>query len=85
MSELFDALKKLKKHTKKHFVQIQGKTIEVSLQEKINIIRNGEQNYKLEGNRPVKIEVKFDRSTFNVIDNLTKDPFWPEEQFKWIK
>ena len=83
MSELFNVLKNLKKDTKKYFVQIQGKSIEVSLHEKINIIRNGEQNYKLENNRPVKIEVKFDRIKFNVIDNLTKDPFWPAETFIW--
>tara|TARA_A100001011_G_C14128037_1_gene764200 strand:+ start:152 stop:466 length:315 start_codon:yes stop_codon:yes gene_type:complete len=48
MSELLEALKglpPLKK--KKHFVTIEGKQYQVGLQKKLEIMRNGEENYMI--------------------------------------
>lgn len=85
MQEQFDFLKNFKAPQKKHFVLIQGKKVEVSLQEKLDIIRNGENNYVLENDIPKKIEIKIDRHRFPEMDNISSDPFWPTEQFIWKK
>ncbi len=86
MQELFKALDILKTNkVKKHFVKIQGKEIEVSIQEKLEIIQNGENNYILEGMTPVKVEIKIDMNVFPEIENFTSDPYWPSESFIWKK
>ena len=86
MQELFKALDILKTNkVKKHFVKIQGKEVEVSIQEKVEIIRNGESNYILEGTTPVKVEIKIDMNVFPEIENFTSDPYWPSESFIWKK
>lgn len=87
MQELLKALanRQINKPVKKHFVMIQGKEVEVTMQEKIEIIRNGENNYILEGGKPVKVEIKVGRHKFPEIENLTSDPFWPNESFIWKK
>ena len=60
MQELFKALSILQTNqtVKKHFVHIQDKEVEVTLDEKKEIIRNGENNYVLKGGKPVKVEAK---------------------------
>ena len=88
MKELFKALeiqKKTHKNVKKHFVKIQGKEVEVSMEKKIEIIRNGESNYILEGMTPVLVEIKIDMNVFPEIENFTSDPYWPTERFIWKK
>ncbi len=86
MQELFKALDILKTNkVKKHFVKIQGKEVEVSIQEKVEIIQNGENNYILEGMTPVKVEIKIDMNVFPEIENFTSDPYWPLESFIWKK
>ena len=88
MKELFKALeiqRKKPNNVKKHFVKIQGKEVEVSMEKKIEIIRNGESNYILEGMTPVKVEIKIDMNVFPEIENLTSDPYWPTESFLWKK
>jgi len=87
MKELFKALDIQKKinNVKKHFVKIQGKEVEVSMEKKIEIIRNGESNYILEGMTPVRVEIKIDMNVFPEIENFTSDPFWPTERFIWKK
>jgi len=87
MKELFKALDIQKKinNVKKHFVKIQGKEVEVSMEEKIEIIRNGESNYILEGMTPVLVEIKIDMNVFPEIENFTSDPYWPTERFIWKK
>ena len=46
MSELLKALQNLKPvEEKKHFVTIQGKQYQVSLQKKLEILKTGEENY----------------------------------------
>ena len=84
MQELFKALANLPKPSvKRHFVKIQGKEVEVSLNEKLEIINNGENNYILQGDKPIKVERKIDRNVFPEIENLKSDPFWPTESFTW--
>ena len=85
MTDLFSEIKLSIPKGKKHRVEIQGKLVEVGLQEKIQIIRNGEKNYRLEDGKPVKIESKIDRSIFPEIEEFTADPFWPEGEFIWKK
>jgi glyoxylate carboligase len=87
MKELFKALDIQKKinNVKKHFVKIQGKEVEVSMEKKIEIIRNGESNYILEGMTPVLVEIKIDMNVFPEIENFTSDPYWPTERFIWKK
>jgi len=86
MQELFKALEIQKSNEiKKYFVKIQGKEVEVSLEEKLEIIRNGESNYILEGKKPVKVEPKIDMNVFPEIENFTSDPYWPTESFIWKK
>lgn len=84
MQELFKAFANLPKQSvKRHFVKIQGKEVEVSMNEKIEIIRNGENNYILQGGKPIRVEKKIDRTVFPEIENLKSDPFWPTESFTW--
>jgi hypothetical protein len=86
MQELFRALDIQKNNkVKKHFVKIQGKEVEVSLEEKLEIIRNGESNYILEGMTPVKVEPIIDMNVFPEIEDLKSDPYWPTESFVWKK
>ena len=86
MKELFRALDIQKNNkVKKHFVKIQGKEVEVSLEEKLEIIRNGESNYILEGMTPVKVEPIIDMNVFPEIEDLKSDPYWPTESFVWKK
>jgi len=86
MQELFKALDILKTNkVKKHFVKIQGKEVAVSMQKKLEIIRNGESNYILEGMTPVKVEIMIDMNVFPEIENFTSDPYWPSESFIWKK
>lgn len=85
MSDLFDALQNFKPVEKKHYVVIQDQKIEVSLEKKLEIIRNGEANYLLRDNIPVLKQIKTRRNSFPEIDNFNSDPFWPKEQFVWRK
>ncbi len=87
MQELFKALSILQTNQtdKKHFVHIQDKEVEVTLDEKKEIIRNGENNYVLKGGKPVKVEIKIDRNRFPEIEDFTSDPFWPSEMHTWKK
>jgi len=48
MSELLKALQNLPpQKVKKHYVTIQGKKYQVGLQKKLEIMRNGEENYMI--------------------------------------
>lgn len=85
MSGLFDALKNFKPVSKKHFVTVEGKQVEVSLKQKLEIIQHGEENYILKDGKPTLKEIKTQRNTFAEIENMTADPFWPTEEFVWKK
>lgn len=83
MSEIFNLLKNFKSPPKKHFVTVENTKIEVTLQEKLDIIRVGENNYTLKNGKPVRKQTQIDRHKFVEIENFTSDPYWPEEKFVW--
>lgn len=84
MEELLKAIQGIKANQiKKHFVMIKDTKVQVSLEEKIEIMRNGENNYILEGGKPVRVEIKTNINAFPVIEDMKADPFWPEERFTW--
>lgn len=71
---------------KRHFVEFEGKNIEVSLEKKIEILHNGIENYILENNEFVlKSKVKTQRTYTELRkDNkgyafLDSDPYWPAD------
>ena len=79
MSELLKALQNLPPLTKKkHFVTIQGKTVEVSLQKSIEVIQHGENSYMWKGDefvlKPKPLQ-KDDRG----YDFLDGDIHWPNK------
>ena len=85
MSDLFDALRNIKVVPKRHFVTIQGQDIEVSMEKKLEIIRNGEADYVLQDGMPVRRTKKPRRNSFREIKNFSSDPYWPTENFVWEK
>lgn len=85
MSDLFKAFKNFTSVPKKHFVNVEGEKVEVTLEVKLKILKHGEQNYILKDGKPVLKEIKNKRNTFAEIEHLTSDPFWPTEEFSWKK
>lgn len=85
MPGLFDSCKQIKSQPKKHFVTIQDTQIEVTLQQKLEIIRVGESNYVLKDNKPFRKQIKSDRTRYAEITKFVSDPFWPKEEFIWKK
>ena len=54
MSELLKAIQNLpKQNVKKHFVTIDGNEIEVTLQKKLDIMRDGEDKFTMKDNKIV--------------------------------
>jgi hypothetical protein len=85
MPGFFEAAKNFRQTESKHTVTIQGQTVEVSQEEKIEIVRNGENNYVLQDGRPCLIVVKREKYRHAEIEKFTSDPFWPTEEFVWKK
>ena len=87
MSEIFKALAKLpKREPKKHFVTVEGKRIEVSLEKKLEIIKHGEESYMLEDGNIVlkptpKLKSKFKKllASENGYHFVDDDIHWPEK------
>ena len=60
MSELLKAIQNLpKQNVKKHFVTIDGNEIEVTLQKKLDIMRDGEDKFTMKDNKIVLINLFF--------------------------
>ena len=87
MPGFFDALRNLPiQKEKKHFVIIQGQQKEVTLEKKLEIIKNGEENYVVKDNTiKKKPELKI-KSIYPVLKNVEKgyhfvdgDIHWPEK------
>jgi len=86
MPGFFEARDNFKTKNKKHFVTIDGKTVEVSLEQKIEILQSGESAWKWENNEIVK---KPQKKLGRYYTELTKtdkgyhfidsDPYWPSE------
>ena len=64
MSDLFKDWRDFKPQEKKHLVTIQGEVVEVSLQQKLEIMRNGEDDYVLKNGQPVRKDKKITRKKF---------------------
>ena len=99
MPGFFDALEKFKgKADKKHFVDIDGQNIEVTLKQKLEIQRSGEDSYFCQKGpnglivckKPlIPKEQKQTQlvKTEDGIKFLDKNPFWPSNEgtgsYKW--
>lgn len=87
MSAIFDALEKFpKRGKKKHFVRINGLDIEVTLQEKLEVIKQGEDRYMIEDGKLVLKPVPKIKSKFKKLVTSEKgyyfldgDIHWPEK------
>ena len=86
MPEFFEAAANFKPAISKHEVTVEGKTVEVSRDEKIEMIKQGIENYyfKTDGTIAVR-EKKSARNRFAEIETFAGDPFWPTERFVWKK
>jgi hypothetical protein len=86
MSELFKVLEEGKRRQKTFTVTIEGTEVSVTKDQKLEIIRNGLQNYTLiDGKLQRKTIDKVKKYRFAEIENLSSDPFWPTEVHKWIR
>ena len=99
MPGFFDALEKFKgKADKKHFVDIDGQNIEVTLKQKLEIQQSGEDNYFCQKGPngiivckkplvPREQKQKQLKRSEEGIELLDKNPFWPTQQgkrgYKW--
>jgi len=83
MSELLKGLKFPEPKERKFFADIQGKQVEGSHKQKLEIIKNGEQNYVLDDGKPKLVVKRLDRYKFPVIKDFKSDPLWPKEDFEW--
>ena len=54
-SNFFEAAKNWKTQEKKHFVTIQGKTVEVTLEQKLQVMKHGEHRFCWQGEQFVLI------------------------------
>lgn len=85
MSELFKALQDFKQPAKKHHVTIDGTKIEVTKQQKLEVIRNGEHRYKIEQGQLVLVPIAVTKFRFAEIQELGSDPYWPQEKHTWTR
>ena len=94
MPGFFEALDKLKTVEKKHEVTIQGKTLSVSLEKKIEIIRAGEDKYMIKDGQIERKPKTKTKRTFPVLKSnrpgyvfYEGNPFWVarhgEEGYEW--
>lgn len=86
MPGAIEALKNFKPRVVKHTITVEGRTVEVTLDKKLETIRNGIENYYLkEDGTPVLREKKNTRHIHPEIETFVGDPYWPEETFVWKK
>jgi len=86
MPGFFEAISKTEHPpVKKHMVTIQGKTIEVSLEKKLEILRTGEDRFMLDGTTIKLKPVKKTKRRFPVLKDLDGDPYWIDtaKGFSW--
>jgi hypothetical protein len=86
MPGFFEAAANFKPIITKHEVTVEGKTFEVSRDEKIEMIKQGMENYyvKTDGTLALR-EKKSGRHRFPEIETFAGDPYWPTERFTWKK
>ena len=94
MPGFFEAMAQLPERNKKHYVKIQGKEIEVSLEKKLQVQRAGEEMFILKGNEIIekpKTTTARQFPTLSPSDNglvfHAGDPYWveviQEKGFAW--
>jgi len=87
MSSIFEALGNLPEvKPKKHFVNVEGSEIEVTLQQKLEMMKHGYDRYRLENGKPVLKPIPKLKSKWRVLvksDNgyyfFDNDIHWPEK------
>jgi len=86
MPGFFEAAANFKQTITKHEVTVEGKTVEVSRDNKIEMIKRGVENYyfKTDGTLALR-ERKNTRYYYPEIETFTGNPYWPEETFIWKK
>jgi hypothetical protein len=88
MSELLKALQNLPpQKVKKHYVTIQGKQYQVGLQKKLEVMRNGEENYMI---KPAKFGPEIilkpqtrPKTQYPVLKTVTKGYFFHDGDIHW--
>jgi hypothetical protein len=85
MPGFFEAIGKIQPRVKKYWVTIQGRSIEVSLEKKLEILRAGEDRYMLDGETVKLKPVTKTKRRFPVLKDLDRDPYWidTEERYTW--
>lgn len=95
MSEILKALQDLPwVDEKKHFVNVDGKTVEVSLEKKLEVIKHGEDAWILKGGEVVLKPKPIIKTTYKILKKhdkgysfLNGDIHWPneiiEEGYTW--
>ena len=84
MPGFFEAAANFKPKITKHEVTVEGKTVEVCRDEKIEMIKQGTENYyfKTDGTLALR-DKKSARNRFPEIETFAGTPYWPEETFVW--
>lgn len=88
MSELLKALQGLPQvNVKKHYVTIQGKQYQVGLEKKLEIMRNGEENYMI---KPAKFGPEIllkpkpkSKNRYPILKKATKGYVFQEGDIHW--
>jgi hypothetical protein len=69
---------------KKHTITIEGKTIEVPLQKKLEVMNNGEENYYWKSNVEFSLRKKEKTKIVDpVFETRIEDVFWDTKKTKW--
>ena len=84
MSELLKALQNLPEQVvKKHFVNIDGVDIEVTLQKKLEIMRHGEDKFVIKGNEIVLKPKPKAKTTYPILKQAKKGYSFEQGDIHW--
>ncbi len=86
MPGCIEALSNIKPRRNKHEVVVEGHTVEVTLDKKIEMIRNGVENYYFTHTGELVLRERKNKSIlFPEIEKFIGNPYWPEDKFLWKK
>ena len=87
MSSIFEALGNFqnKKKDKKHFAKIEGKDIEVTLEQKLNIIKHGEGAFMLEDGKIILKPVSKIKSKYKKLLDAEEGYYFHDDDIHWHK
>ena len=84
MSELLKAIQNLpKQNVKKHFVNIDGNEIEVTLQKKLDIMRDGEDKFTMKDNEIVLKPVPKAKTKYPILKKAKKGYAFEQGDIHW--